>query len=202
MCFLQCRNRPSTAFALKCLKKQHIVETQQQEHVFSEKNILMSCKHNFITRSVTNIIQHNHDHHHLVCCIHGWYVYIVKCQLLKYLSAFLLFSREIPPEFLFPPTKEQISSFFWFLSTGSGTSPGLLLQLTQPSSASVTLTILLRTPSPIPACKPLPIVQTTKPNLSKTNQNKPGFYEGANANGSRFPLSQRESKCGLKLAAL
>jgi len=26
------------------------VETQQQEHVFSEKNILMSCKHNFITR--------------------------------------------------------------------------------------------------------------------------------------------------------
>jgi len=47
---VKCRNRPSTAFALKCLKKQHIVETQQQEHVFSEKNILMSCKHNFITR--------------------------------------------------------------------------------------------------------------------------------------------------------
>lgn len=44
------RNRPGSAFALKCLKKQHIVETQQQEHVFSEKNILMSCKHNFITR--------------------------------------------------------------------------------------------------------------------------------------------------------
>lgn len=47
---VKCRKRPSTAFALKCLKKQHIVETQQQEHVFSEKNILMSCKHNFITR--------------------------------------------------------------------------------------------------------------------------------------------------------
>jgi len=47
---VKCRNRPSTAYALKCLKKQHIVETQQQEHVFSEKNILMSCKHNFITR--------------------------------------------------------------------------------------------------------------------------------------------------------
>jgi len=47
---VKCRKRPSAAFALKCLKKQHIVETQQQEHVFSEKNILMSCKHNFITR--------------------------------------------------------------------------------------------------------------------------------------------------------
>ena len=47
---VKCRNRPSQAFALKCLKKQHIVETQQQEHVFSMKNILMSCKHNFITR--------------------------------------------------------------------------------------------------------------------------------------------------------
>lgn len=47
---VKCRNRPSVAYALKCLKKQHIVETQQQEHVFSEKNILMSCKHNFITR--------------------------------------------------------------------------------------------------------------------------------------------------------
>ena len=41
---------PSCVFALKCLKKQHVVETQQQEHVFSEKNILMSCRHNFITR--------------------------------------------------------------------------------------------------------------------------------------------------------
>jgi len=47
---VKCRNKPSVAFALKCLKKQHIVETQQQEHVYSEKNILMSCRHHFITR--------------------------------------------------------------------------------------------------------------------------------------------------------
>jgi len=47
---VKCRGKPSAAFALKCLKKQHIVETQQQEHVFSEKNILMSCRHHFITR--------------------------------------------------------------------------------------------------------------------------------------------------------
>jgi len=37
-------------FALKCLKKQHIVETQQQEHVFSEKRIMMGCNHQFIAK--------------------------------------------------------------------------------------------------------------------------------------------------------
>jgi len=47
---VKCRKKPGVTYALKCLKKQHIVETQQQEHVFSEKNILMSCRHNFITR--------------------------------------------------------------------------------------------------------------------------------------------------------
>jgi len=47
---VKCRGRPSSTFALKCLKKQHIVETQQQEHVFSERNIMMSCRNMFITR--------------------------------------------------------------------------------------------------------------------------------------------------------
>jgi len=47
---VKCRGRPSHTFALKCLKKQHIVETQQQEHVFSERNIMMSCRNIFITR--------------------------------------------------------------------------------------------------------------------------------------------------------
>ena len=38
-------------FALKCLKKRHIVETQQREHVFSEKRIMMGCGHQFIAKS-------------------------------------------------------------------------------------------------------------------------------------------------------
>lgn len=42
----------SQTFALKCLKKQHIVNTLQQEHVFSEKNIMMSCRSHFVARSV------------------------------------------------------------------------------------------------------------------------------------------------------
>jgi cGMP-dependent protein kinase len=37
-------------FALKCLKKKHIVETQQQEHVYSEKRIMMNCNHQFIAK--------------------------------------------------------------------------------------------------------------------------------------------------------
>lgn len=38
------------SFALKCLKKQHIVETQQQEHIYSEKRIMMSIHNPFIAR--------------------------------------------------------------------------------------------------------------------------------------------------------
>ena len=43
-------NGAPKTFALKCLKKKHIVDTQQQEHVYSEKKIMMNCKHQFITR--------------------------------------------------------------------------------------------------------------------------------------------------------
>lgn len=41
---------PTLTFALKCLKKQHIVETQQQEHIYSERDIMLSCKSPFICR--------------------------------------------------------------------------------------------------------------------------------------------------------
>eukprot|EP00058_Branchiostoma_floridae_P024858 XP_002610348.1 hypothetical protein BRAFLDRAFT_277757 [Branchiostoma floridae] len=38
------------SFALKCLKKKHIVNTRQQEHIYSEKAIMMSCNSPFITK--------------------------------------------------------------------------------------------------------------------------------------------------------
>ncbi|EEB19945.1 cGMP-dependent protein kinase, isozyme, putative [Pediculus humanus corporis] len=47
---VQYSKNKSMAFALKCLKKQHIVETRQQEHVYSEKNIMMACNSPFICR--------------------------------------------------------------------------------------------------------------------------------------------------------
>uniref|UniRef100_A0A672MY11 cGMP-dependent protein kinase n=1 Tax=Sinocyclocheilus grahami TaxID=75366 RepID=A0A672MY11_SINGR len=34
------KNAEDTAFALKCIKKNHIVDTRQQEHIYSEKDIL------------------------------------------------------------------------------------------------------------------------------------------------------------------
>lgn len=37
-------------YALKCLKKQHIVDTHQEEHVFSERTIMLSCSSPFICR--------------------------------------------------------------------------------------------------------------------------------------------------------
>ena len=47
----QCRDRrPSLVFALKVMSKQHLVETLQQEHVFSEREVMAACSHQFITR--------------------------------------------------------------------------------------------------------------------------------------------------------
>ncbi|CAG7832268.1 unnamed protein product, partial [Allacma fusca] len=38
----------NSVFALKCLPKSHILATQQQEHVYAERNIMMNCKSPFI----------------------------------------------------------------------------------------------------------------------------------------------------------
>lgn len=42
-----------TTFALKCIKKKHIVDTRQQEHIYSEKNILQQTNSHFIVRSAS-----------------------------------------------------------------------------------------------------------------------------------------------------
>ncbi|KAI4874282.1 hypothetical protein NFI96_028456 [Prochilodus magdalenae] len=42
--------KEDAAFALKCIKKKHIVDTRQQEHIYSEKNILQQTNCNFIVR--------------------------------------------------------------------------------------------------------------------------------------------------------
>lgn len=47
---VQLANNKEETFALKCLKKQHVVETQQQEHIISEKKTMMICRHPFICR--------------------------------------------------------------------------------------------------------------------------------------------------------
>lgn len=37
-------------FALKALKKKHIVDTRQQEHIFAERNIMMETRSDWIVR--------------------------------------------------------------------------------------------------------------------------------------------------------
>ncbi|XP_062523255.1 cGMP-dependent protein kinase 1-like isoform X2 [Corticium candelabrum] len=44
------KNGEKCAYALKRLKKQHVVETRQQEHVFNEKKIMMTSQSQFITK--------------------------------------------------------------------------------------------------------------------------------------------------------
>ncbi|KAL8569633.1 hypothetical protein ACOMHN_057200 [Nucella lapillus] len=47
---VQLGQNKSRTFALKCLKKKHVVDTRQQEHVYSEKRIMMESHTRFITR--------------------------------------------------------------------------------------------------------------------------------------------------------
>lgn len=47
---IQLANDRSQTFALKCLKKKHIVDTRQQEHIYSEKKIMMESRSPFIAR--------------------------------------------------------------------------------------------------------------------------------------------------------
>lgn len=39
-----------TTFALKCLKKVEMLQQQQQEHAYNEKEILFACNSSFIVR--------------------------------------------------------------------------------------------------------------------------------------------------------
>lgn len=42
-------------YALKCLKKTHIVETKQEEHIMNEKRIMSEATCNFIVKSVDKV---------------------------------------------------------------------------------------------------------------------------------------------------
>uniref|UniRef100_A0A182MBA8 cGMP-dependent protein kinase n=1 Tax=Anopheles culicifacies TaxID=139723 RepID=A0A182MBA8_9DIPT len=44
------RNGDTQVYALKCMKKRHIVDTRQQEHMYSERKIMLACQSPFICR--------------------------------------------------------------------------------------------------------------------------------------------------------
>ena len=47
---VQLKNEASRSFALKVLKKRHIVDTSQQGHILSERRIMMEAHSPFIIR--------------------------------------------------------------------------------------------------------------------------------------------------------
>ncbi len=48
---VQLKNDATRSFALKVLKKRHILDTSQQGHILSERRIMMEAHSPFITRS-------------------------------------------------------------------------------------------------------------------------------------------------------
>ncbi|XP_020911270.1 cGMP-dependent protein kinase 1 [Exaiptasia diaphana] len=63
--------KDKSTYALKCLKKKHIVETKQQEHVYSEKRILMECNSPFICRIFRTFKDRKYVYMLLEACLGG-----------------------------------------------------------------------------------------------------------------------------------
>ncbi|XP_037825865.1 cGMP-dependent protein kinase, isozyme 1 isoform X1 [Lucilia sericata] len=102
-------------FALKCLKKRHIVDTKQEEHVFSERTIMLTCNSPFICRLYRTFRDEKYVYMLLEACMGGeiWTMlrdrgsfddnaaqFIIGCvlQAFEYLHAQGIIYRDLKPE--------------------------------------------------------------------------------------------------------
>uniref|UniRef100_A0A1I8P6X5 cGMP-dependent protein kinase n=1 Tax=Stomoxys calcitrans TaxID=35570 RepID=A0A1I8P6X5_STOCA len=102
-------------YALKCLKKRHIVDTKQEDHVFSERTIMMTCNSPFICRLYRTFRDEKYVYMLLEACMGGeiWTMlrdrgsfeenaaqFIIGCvlQAFEYLHAKGIIYRDLKPE--------------------------------------------------------------------------------------------------------
>lgn len=112
-------------YALKCLKKKHIVDTHQEEHVFSERTIMLSCNSPFICRLYRTYRDSKYVYMLLEACMGGeiWTIlrnrgyfddsatqFIIGCvlQAFQYLHNLGIAYRDLKPENLMLDNKGYV----------------------------------------------------------------------------------------------